>query len=369
MNGARHHCDVLVVGLGPAGARAAFEAARGGASVIAIDKRAEIGVPVQCAEFIPLPLGGHAQGPGVIRQRVAGMKTMLPSGAVEVSDFPGLLIDRAAFDQALAREAVQAGAQLYCDATLEGLDAQTGAARVCIGDGIHTIAHRVLVAADGPHSKVAALQGLPTLRTVNTRQYTVPLTAPYADTDIWLSNDFPGGYAWLFPKDGVANLGLGLDRRFADDLKAPLDALHRRLVEEGRVGAEILARTGGLIPVGGLRARLVEGRTLFVGDAAGLTHPITGAGIAAAVISGGRAGQAAAAWLHGTAGAFEDFEEDVRDQFEDGVNRAVAVRAELERIWNTPLAGGDAAHRRGWIAFKDYFAAAPAAAQHPGRMA
>lgn len=356
------HCDVLVVGLGPAGARAAYEAARGGASVIAIDKRAEIGVPVQCAEFIPLPLAAHAQGQGVIRQRVAGMKSMLPSGAVEVSDFPGLLIDRAAFDQALAAEAAQAGAQLMCDTTLEGLDAEAGVARVRVAGQTQHVAHRVLVAADGPHSKVAALLGLPTLKTVHTRQYTVPLTAPYADTDIWLSNDFPGGYAWLFPKNEVANLGLGLDRRFGDDLKAPLDALHRRLVDEGRVGAEVLARTGGLIPVGGLRARLVEGRTLFAGDAAGLTHPITGAGIAAAVISGTRAGQAAAAWLHGTASAFDDFEEDVRDQFEASIARAVAVRTELERIWNTPLAGDDAMHRRGWIAFKDYFAAAPAAA-------
>ncbi len=362
MTGTWHHCDVLVVGLGPAGARAACEAARGGASVIAVDKRTEIGVPVQCAEFIPLPLGAHAQGEGVIRQRVAGMKTMLPSGAVEVSDFPGLLIDRAAFDQALANEAALAGAQLFCDAALEALDTETGVARVRIGGDTHHIAHRVLVAADGPHSKVAALLGLPILRTVNTRQYTVSLTAPYADTDIWLSNDFPGGYAWLFPKGGEANLGLGLDRRFADDLKAPLDALHRRLVEEGRVGEAILARTGGLIPVEGLRARLAVGRTLFVGDAAGLTHPVTGAGIAAAVISGARAGQAAAAWLHGEAGAFDSFEEDVRDQFEAGIDRAVAVRAELERIWNTPLAGDDATHRRGWIAFREYFAAASAAA-------
>lgn len=355
-----HHCDVLVVGLGPAGARAAAEAARGGASVIAIDKRAEIGVPVQCAEFIPLPLGSHAQGDGVIRQRVTGMKSVLPSGAVEATDFPGLMIDRAAFDQALARQAADAGAQLLCDTALEGLDARHGVARVRVGAHTQHIAHRVMIAADGPHSKVAALLGLPTLKTVNTRQYTVPLAAPYADTDIWLSNDFPGGYAWLFPKNDVANLGLGLDRRFADDLKQPLDALHRALVAQGRVGTEILARTGGLIPVGGLRARLVEGRTLFVGDAAGLTHPVTGAGISAAVVSGQRAGRAAADWLHGSAGAFDDFEEDVRDQFEAGIDRALAVRAELESVWNTPRAGDDAVHRRGWIAFREYFAVAPA---------
>ena len=60
----------------------------------------------------------------------------------------------------------------------------------------------------GPTARVA--RGLPALPLIHTRQYTVPLTQPYADTDIWLSDEFPGGYAWLFPKGGVANLGLGV---------------------------------------------------------------------------------------------------------------------------------------------------------------
>ena len=45
--------DVLVVGLGPAGSRAAEAAARAGCSVIALEKRGEPGSPVQCAEFVP----------------------------------------------------------------------------------------------------------------------------------------------------------------------------------------------------------------------------------------------------------------------------------------------------------------------------
>ncbi len=46
--------DVLVVGLGPAGSRAAEAAARAGLRVIALEKRGEPGSPVQCAEFVPL---------------------------------------------------------------------------------------------------------------------------------------------------------------------------------------------------------------------------------------------------------------------------------------------------------------------------
>ncbi|MBK5191405.1 MAG: FAD-dependent oxidoreductase, partial [Methanosarcinales archaeon] len=44
------NCDVLVVGAGPAGSSAARAAAEAGAHTILIDKKKEIGVPVQCGE-------------------------------------------------------------------------------------------------------------------------------------------------------------------------------------------------------------------------------------------------------------------------------------------------------------------------------
>ena len=103
--------DVLVIGLGPAGCAAAAVAARAGLSVLAVERKARVGVPVQCAEFIPLPLGKYAQAESVQIQRIVGMKNYLPSGVTEAASFPGLIIDRAAVDQALAREAEAQGAQ------------------------------------------------------------------------------------------------------------------------------------------------------------------------------------------------------------------------------------------------------------------
>src|SRR2546430_4541580 len=44
--------DVIVVGSGPAGATAARYAARRGLRVLLVDKRKEIGVPVQCGEYV-----------------------------------------------------------------------------------------------------------------------------------------------------------------------------------------------------------------------------------------------------------------------------------------------------------------------------
>ncbi len=49
--------DVLVLGLGPAGACAAQQAAAHGCKVIAVDRKRVAGQPVQCAEFVPAMIG------------------------------------------------------------------------------------------------------------------------------------------------------------------------------------------------------------------------------------------------------------------------------------------------------------------------
>ena len=94
------HPDILIVGLGPAGASAAAAAARAGVRVMAIDRRKAAGLPVQCAEFVPRMLGADVVA--VNRSRIQGitrMDTYLMGDLPEVTpDFQGVMIDRAAFD-------------------------------------------------------------------------------------------------------------------------------------------------------------------------------------------------------------------------------------------------------------------------------
>ncbi|ADC71158.1 geranylgeranyl reductase [Thioalkalivibrio sp. K90mix] len=347
--------DVLVVGLGPGGASAARVCAAAGLSVLAVERNKAFGEPVQCAEFIPNPMGAYARAEGVLLQRIDSMQSFLPSGTVEHSDFPGLMVDRGEFDRAIIQAAQANGAQLVTSTPLQRVDAERHVATVKHQGQEHRVEYRVLIAADGPHSPVAESLGLPALPVVQTRQYTVPLKKPYTATDVWLSDDYPGGYAWLFPKGEWANLGLGADKRIDNDMKTPLESLHVQLVEQGLLGEEIRHRTGGAIPVGGLRDSLYQGDVLFVGDAGGFTHPITGAGIAAAVVSGEAAGEAAIGHLEGDAEAFDDYDEDMRDQYGPALERACKRRAFLNEHWRTPRAQEDATQRRGWIAFSEYF--------------
>ena len=209
------------------------------------------------------------------------------------------MIDRARLDQSVAEAATANGADLRTETRLLALDTAARRARLKGPNGEYTVEARLIVGADGPHSAVAKAAGLPSQATVHTRQHSLPLRAPHTDTDIYLSSRFPGGYGWFFPRGEVANVGLGIDRRFGDDLGTPLQDLIDQLVAEGWVRDELLGRTGGSIPVGGLRPLVHPGPVLLVGDAGGLTHPITGAGIPAALVTGERAGEAAVESLAG----------------------------------------------------------------------
>ena len=185
--------DVLVVGAGPGGSAAAWRAAKAGYRVLVVERKKRIGEPVQCAEFIPGPMVDYVRDDGVLSQHIEGMKTYLPSGTVAPSPFPGLMVDRAAFDRALAARAAAAGAEVMTGTALVSLDVSQRVAHVRHDDQSSDIHYQILVAADGSHSAVARLLGLPPLPVIQTRQYTVPLKAAYADTDIISACNRPYG--------------------------------------------------------------------------------------------------------------------------------------------------------------------------------
>ncbi len=346
--------DVFVLGLGPAGASAAAAAARRGLSVLAVDRRREAGRPVQCAEFVPAMIGIDVGDLSAsVLQSIRAMTTFVEDEAPHLQEnFPGRMLDRAAFDAALVVNAERAGAQCRFGASVRRISRD---GRVEFSDGNGIQAH-VLVGADGPRSPTGRAIGRVNRELVETRQISVPLLRRHEATDIFLSADIPGGYGWLFPKGELANLGAGVAPVHKARLKDIVARLHRQLVAEGRVGRRVLATTGGAIPVGGMVepcAMLDRTLVLLAGDAAGLTNPVTGAGIAAAVHSGKLAGEAAAAWISGDRRAAADYREELESVFKPALDRAVRRRSELAQAGERP---GARALRRGWIAYPEYWA-------------
>ena len=348
--------DALVVGLGPAGASAATGLARAGLSVIAVDRKAEAGHPVQCAEFVPAVIGTEVSDLGKVAvQPITSMLTFVEGEAPdELANFPGQIIDRRAFDAALVAEADEAGADCRFGIKVNEI-APDG--RVDLGE--ETVRPRLIIGADGPRSVVGAAIGRINRELVETRQIRVGLRRRHGATDIFLSADIAGGYGWLFPRGGEANLGLGVRPEDRGQLKTLLEQLHARLVEEGRVDGNVLGHTGGPIPVGGMIdpvGRLGATAVMLAGDAAGLTNPVTGAGINSATVSGRLAAEFGADWLGGDKDALDDFAEEVRFLFGSALERAVTRRRHLLETYHN---GGPGAQdlRDGWIAYPQYWAA------------
>ena len=348
--------DVVVLGLGPAGASAAAEAARRGCRVVALDRKREAGLPVQCAEFVPGMIGVEIERLAqAVRQPIDAMHTYVEDDPPDVqARFPGFMLDRARFDAMLVAEAARRGAVCTFGRRVRRI---ASAGRVEASDGSAWTAP-VIIGADGPRSVAGGAIGQENKALVETRQITVRLLVPHSATDIHLSTGIPGGYGWLFPKGDVANLGAGVSPSFRSRLAGIVARLHRNLHREGKVGEAVLAMTGGAIPVGGMVrpwGRLGATLVLLAGDAAGLTNPVTGAGIAAAVASGRLAGELAAAAVGGASTAGERYEDELASTYGAALDRALRRRGEL--MTTVARVSPKAALRRSWIAYPEYWAA------------
>ena len=345
--------DVLVVGLGPAGARAAAVAAAAGCRVLAIERRTRAGEPVQCAELVSsaLTLEGLSWD-ALTAQGVSRMVTVVEHERPESSaGFAGRMISRRLFDRALAAQATASGAHLQFGVTLIDIDAH-GQVQLSNGSRLRP---RAVVGADGPRSRIGAAIGRVNRELVVARQVSVPLLeSRYDATDIFLRAAYRGGYGWLFPKAGQANLGVGVEYASRQQLKALLESLRAELAQAGRIGATgALPLTGGVIPVGGRLpawGHLGPIPVALAGDAAGLTNPVTGAGIEAAVRSGELAGLAVATRLAGQGAALRDYEEELADLYDAAYERARRHRREVLRC------ASPSRMRRGWVSSPEYWA-------------
>ena len=322
--------DVLVIGGGPAGALAAIQAAQAGAEVLLIDKKRRFGALPHCAEFVPRLLAREVAFPERSRvQPVEGMNTIL-QGEEHFTSGPGWILDRQVFDHGLVLAAAQAGARVWAGAKLMGHQGETW--EIQRGGRKFNITPGAVVAADGAASLTARLTGWPSQSLMAGVQMQVPLARPLERTLVYLEPAIRHGYAWLFPRGQAANLGLGC--RVQAKPQRLLDQLRTRLMEQGLVLPGVLSLAGGAIPVGGPRPELARDGVLLAGDAAGLTHPVTGAGIPQAVFSGLEAGRAAVSLAGGRGEAGDEYQQEVATRYGGHLARGLAARQEMERGWD-----------------------------------
>jgi len=286
--------DAIVVGSGPAGGSAARYAARRGLKVLLLDKRKEIGVPVQCGEYVASDEEVRVIFPTVtdlddlmeVPHRVKQLDTPIiriwsPRGRAYDLPFKGYTVQRDKMDQGIADQAVQEGAELLKETLVTRVQ----------GTQVHTnrgvFEGKVIIGCDGPRSTVAQSAGLPW--PVSAPAMSATAEGDFSDaTEMFFGNLAPGGYAWIIPKAHCANVGLGTWEQFHGNLRVLYDKfLDGRGIRGGKA-------TGGYVPVLGPIDRTVAGNVLLAGDAAGMVMATNGGGINVSMLAGRIAGMTAA---------------------------------------------------------------------------
>jgi digeranylgeranylglycerophospholipid reductase len=304
--------DVIVVGGGPAGATTARYAAQGGLRVLIVDKKSELGTPVQCsgavsanalrecavpfdAEFIVEPVYGF------LTYSNAGEQIRIDYRAFGRTQPLGYVVDRKRFDRYLTKLALATGADLWMKTRVVGLSRADGLATLQVErfGRRQGVTAKVVVGADGVMSQVGVLAGLrvaiPVRDLASCLQYIVEGVETCGLLEVVTGHDHaPGGYAWIFPKGpGMAEVGLGVTRTLTDkDARWHLDRFMAESFMRPRFqGAKIVEVQGGGVSLAPPLKHMVADNVILVGDAARHVNPITGGGIHTALHGGRIAGE------------------------------------------------------------------------------
>ena len=316
--------DVAVVGAGPAGSMAAKSAAENGATVLLIERKVDIGVPLKCGEYLPTLKEMQVLTPNVeniesifkvpdkfIVNRTNFVKLISPRGKETEVAFEAVVIERKFFEKYLAQEAARAGADIMIRTEVQRLlPGGKGLAVIADGKKSHVKA-KTIIGADGAESIIARQLGLQT--TINAMdlgicfQYEMArVESDPSVVEMYFGKDYaPGAYAWIIPKGGgVANVGVGVRTPYMQKGVTAQECL-RRLIKHHPVASKKLrnaiptAMVTGMVPIGGPLPKTFTENAVVVGDAAGQTIATVGAGVPTAMICGNLAGAIAANYVRG----------------------------------------------------------------------
>jgi geranylgeranyl reductase family protein len=290
------HCDVLIVGGGPAGSTCAARLRAAGLDVMVMDRRPFPRDKV-CAGWITpavvetLALDLEDYGRERVLQPITGFITGM-EGRRPVSvayDRPvSYGIRRCEFDHYLLR---RSGARLWLGESLETMERRGERwlinerieAGLVIGAGGHFCpVARHLGARPGRGELAVTAQEIEVR--LDERELGACRVAPEVP-ELYFCADMKG-YGWCFRKGDWLNVGLG--REGGHQLSRHVAAFRARLIAEGRIPDSVPEDFHGhaYLLYSSARRTVVDDGVMLIGDAAGLAYPQSGEGIRPAVESG-----------------------------------------------------------------------------------
>lgn len=294
--------DILVVGGGPGGAVAARTAAEAGLSVLLVEKRSAVGVPVRSGESIRKDelLEFIDADKRFISAEINSVVLIEPDGSMNGStEGVEYILDRKIFDRELVWRAAEAGVeiQVHARAASPIMEGEKVCGAVIEQHGkTYEVRAKVVIAADGVESKFAKWAGIDTTIPLNGIKSCVQYVVNDIDIDektklfYILPEDDTGGYIWIFPKGKrCANIGVGIPGTDGYKARDYLDSFIEKKFPNGKI-TEVLA--GGVPVCRPLNETAADG-LLVVGDAARLSNSVTGCGIYNAMFTGRLAAEVA----------------------------------------------------------------------------
>ena len=318
--------DALVVGMGPAGATAAYQLSKAGLSVLGLDKATHPRYKV-CGGGLSARIDRILEEDyrSVVEHTVYGIQFSYRGADpffLDSSSPIAYMVMRDRFDHFLLEKARRVGSEVHenepmtsCRQLPDGIEVTTNRGRYLA---------KVLIGADGANSLVAQ-QLFPGRRSrrMATLESEIPIgTVPHypgagrALIDIGAT---PAGYAWIFPKQERLSVGVGDLRGGLASPKKIFDQFVRD--EKGLAPWKVPQPVGHPLPVFSEdnlakedreSVGLVSGQTLLVGDAAHLIDPLFGEGIYYAVRSGQLAAESILNQVNDRRRSLADYEEAVR---------------------------------------------------------
>ena len=356
--------EVAIIGAGPAGASCAYSLSLKGIKNVLIDKRKTIGLPVQCAEFVSLNINQFinlTEIPSAINQKVSFMDIDTGRNLYRFSG-KGYILNRDTFDDYIVKLAVKAGTNLA---------KHTNVLKINIGENTITgvslddnkpieIAYDYLIVASGPKNSFGLDNKFQSSLKNKSYIFATQVKADFLkeegldSTLCYFRSYIPYGYGWVFPKGKFANVGIGIEKPKVNmSLSNSLDNFLNEMRNKGLIGSNIYGKTSGLVPVSGLN-NLYCGNIALCGDAAGLTHPVTGAGILSAVISGNLLGDYIAESLKSSSNKLEEYKEEIESIFKKPLSIASKKRYELYPLMTNEDSIGRFIKQL-WPSFEEYY--------------
>lgn len=296
----KHFADVTIVGAGPAGSTAAYLIAQTGLKVILIDKcifpRDKLcggGLTTKTIDLLRRIYNDTSESlrtAGIIDTSTDTLHFFCKSKKLSsiTTINPLHCVKRIVYDKYLLDKAILTGATLFSGE--EVIEINTELSKVYTAKKV--IKSRYIIGADGVYSNVRKeliKQGM-----INQQQWdkgvklTLETFVPaeklpaYANNNIYIYFGLAkSSYAWIFPGKneltiGICTMSKSHNKRLSANFNNFLNTLN---MDDIALHESKKNTKGCMIPCGNFLANPAYKNTILIGDAAGLTHPLTGEGI------------------------------------------------------------------------------------------